>query len=138
MNGIDFERDGQIGDEVWHPIRGNGKLSNISHNIVCVLFEDGFTESFGSRSQYLCWGHRGDPIDRGSPPMREPKRLEFTGKPVWALVSNTPNGWKTAPRRQVIASNGSIYLVVSDGDANTETIICTRYEYAWEIEDEQH
>lgn len=140
----DFVRDGRVGDEVWHPIYGNGVIIEIdeSNNFpVKVKFKHA-VESFAEDGTWcigepptLCWGHR-EPLDQGQPPERSPEPFGFSGKPEWAWVGDRESDWKRRSKRRVIARRNGGFLVC--GPDETEMCATEIYwvDYAWEIEDD--
>jgi len=96
---IDFT-EAEIGQEVWHPMHGNGEITCIdsksNYYVINVEFHNKHSISFTKEGRFfcsdvypaLCVGHKdATPIKQGKLQVKR-KKLKFTGEPVWAYVSN--------------------------------------------------
>jgi len=96
MCDVDFVRDGRVGDEVWHPVYGNGEIDSIDKEEeypISIRMENGYLYTFTPDGRYcsddvptLCWGHRDGFLDQGTPPDRTWKPTKPT--PCWVWNDN--------------------------------------------------
>jgi len=146
---IDFT-EAEIGQEVWHPMHGNGEITSINsksnYYVINVEFHNKQSESFTKNGRVtlddvyptLCVGHKdATPIKQGKLPVKR-KKLKFTGSPVWAYVSECISFNEEKEfykKRKVIAYCDEVgYLAIMCGRDNTLSVNASIWKYAWEIE----
>jgi len=139
MKEIDFTK-APVGTRVKCPMYGCGVISKIMNEDPYCVFVNFSVRNISYTSDgriydepidpTLCFDNGSIKIDQGSPP---PARLVFKGKPVWAMV-NHADDIDLAVRRRVVACGTSGFQVVFNGEGEFDANAVTRYEYAWECE----
>jgi len=74
-------------------------------------------------------------------PKSEPKPLQFDGTPVWAYVSDDPDGYEDAVidkrKLHVVAGDCNGLRAIRRGKSNTESTDACYWRYAWEIPEDE-
>ena len=147
---VDFVKEGKVGDKVKSPTFGKGEITgfNFGTSFPVIVSFNGNRALFKADGRCythyiaptLCFENGNCEIDQGTPPVREPEPLVFTGDPVWAYVGDNKDGYEFAveakSKRQVIAQ-GKKYLAIADGASNTESSVTIKFKYAWPVEGEK-
>jgi len=80
-------------------------------------------------------------VEAGWTPCEKPKPLQFNGAPVWAYVSDDPDGYEDAVidkrKLHVVAGDCNGLRAIRRGKSNTESTDACYWRYAWEIPEDE-